>query len=82
MSYLASRQRKPCSVGDVVRVLDRFDGVEYVGEVNEVRWDKWLKGGEWRIFLAIDGELHLHYHGSEILREDGHQDLLDLLETA
>lgn len=33
----------------------RFESAWLTGEVVETRWDSWLFGGAWRVFVAIDG---------------------------
>jgi len=50
--HAPSRNHPPASAGDVVTLWDRFEHREIVATVEEVRWDSWLYGGEWRLFAA------------------------------
>lgn len=58
---MTARPPRPCAVGDVVRLYDKTEDCEVIGFVDEVRWDKWLYGGEHRIFAYIDGDLRMYY---------------------
>jgi hypothetical protein len=40
-----------------VRVWSSYERAWLTGTVTEVRWDKWLNGGAWRVFVAIDGRV-------------------------
>lgn len=77
--YTASRRRRLCEIGDTVTVWDRHDRALRVIFVAEVHWDKWLFGGEWRIF-GYAGTAWRNYHGRDLRDVEGRQpDLLDLL---
>lgn len=43
------------AAGEHVRVWSRHEGSWLTGIVTECRWDGWLHGGAWRVFVAIDG---------------------------
>lgn len=50
-----SRPRCRTTVGTHVAVWSRHESRTLTGVVVETRWDNWLHGGAWRVFVAIDG---------------------------
>lgn len=58
-------RRRPCSAGDVVTVRSPHTGEIDTLKVSEVRWDKWLFGGTFRVFGRVAGEKHdRHYYSA------------------
>lgn len=83
-----SRPRCRTATGEHVRVWSGCESAWLTGTVVEVRWDSWVYGGSWRVFVAIDGRTRAD--GSQIVETyftdrdlDGAvPDLLDLLASA
>lgn len=73
------------SAGEHVRVWSRHEGAWLTGTVTETRWDSWLYGGAWRVFVAIDDRIRVD--GSQVVEtyftdldlDTAVPDLLDLL---
>ena len=68
------RPPKPCNAGDTITLHDRFRDTDVVTLVEEVRWDSWLYGGEYRIFTPVG----LYFTARDIVGRT--PDLLQLLE--
>lgn len=67
-----SRQR-PCVAGDVVKVRSPHTGDVDTMTVSEVRWDKWLFGGSFRVFGRVAGETRdrLYYSAKDLIEVPG-----------
>lgn len=57
------RPTKPCDVGDTITLHDRHLDADVTTLVDEVRWDSWLYGGEYRIFTPVG----LYFTGRDIV---------------